>query len=31
MDMTFWLHPVETTLAQMDYERAAHSARDPDG
>jgi predicted ATPase len=24
MDMTFWLHPAETMLTQLDHERAAH-------
>jgi tetratricopeptide (TPR) repeat protein len=31
MDMTFWLHPAETTLTQLDHERAAHSESYPDG
>ena len=31
MDMTFWLHPAETTLAPLDHERAAHSERYPGG
>jgi hypothetical protein len=31
MDMTFWLHPAETTLTQLDHERATHSESYPDG
>jgi tetratricopeptide (TPR) repeat protein len=31
MGMTLWLHPAETTLAQLDHERAAHSESYPDG